>query len=64
MLTEVFTGGSLSKIDANEPIATSVMVSAAMLLDAMICGDGWMVNRWVHAAYHRQNIECDDKRQL
>ena len=48
-LTEVFVGGSSSSKDSNVPIATSVMVCAAMLLDAMVNGYGRRVNWWFHA---------------
>ena len=42
---------------SNEPIATSVMVCAAMSSDAMVNGYVRMVNRWFHAVWHRQNTK-------
>ena len=48
-LTEMFVGGSYSQKDSNEPIATSVMVCAAMSSDAMANVYGRRVNRWFHA---------------
>ena len=47
----------LRQKDSNEPIATSVMVCAAMSSDAMVNGYVRMVNQWFHAVWHRQNTK-------
>ena len=47
----------LRQKDSNEPIATSVMVCAAVSSDAMVNGHVRMVNRWFHAVWHRQNTK-------
>ena len=47
----------LRQKDSNEPIATSVMVCAAMSSDGMVNGHVRMVNRWFHAVWHRQNTK-------
>ena len=47
----------LRQKDSNEPIATSVMVCAAMSSDAMVNGHVRRVNRWFHAVWHRRNTK-------
>ena len=55
----------LRQKDSNDPIATSVMVCAAMSSDVMVNGYVRMVNRWFHAVSHRQNTENpSEKRAL
>ena len=39
----------LRQKDSNEPIATSVMVCAAMSSDVLVNGYVRMVDRWLHA---------------